>query len=300
MTPADSKDWLFAAVALTTAATHPGVAAEGPKVGVVTGAVSSTRGVSGAPTNTTAVVLGDGVQAGETLRTGPNGIIHILFLDQSSVTLGPGSSLTLDSFSHDPSTRSGKIAMTLHEGSLRVVGGMNSKSNETEVRTAGGTVGILGGISIVESRGQSTSATFLFGQQMRVTDQSGATQTVLRPGFSVTSSQNGVGSPQSAPPQQLSSLTSRFEGTTGQGGGAPASAAPPSAPSAPQAPLIATSDRPAGQGVPTSGLAQDRLSNPNSALVGAAMGSSRPDAVADVDSAPPINAVRTTPPVATS
>ncbi|CCG41162.1 FecR family protein [Magnetospirillum molischianum] len=292
MAPADPKDWLFAAVALTTAATAAPAMAEGQTAGVVTGAVASTRVLGGGPTDVAAVVLGDAVQAGEELRTGPNGIIHVLFLDQSSVTLGPDSRLTVDLFSHDAATRSGKIGMTLHGGSVRVVGGMNSKVNETEVRTAGGTVGILGGISIVESQGPGTVATFLFGQQMRLTDQNGQTETLLRPGFSLTSTQNGVQAPQVMPPQQLSSLTRSFESGRGDSASGPQSTPAPT----PSAPLIATSDRPPGEASP----AQDRLGNPGSALVGAAMGSSRPGVAAGSDGAPPVNAVRTTPPVATS
>lgn len=302
MAPADSTDWMFAALALTTAVTSTASAAEGPQAGVVTGALASTRAVSGAPTNTTGVVLGDAVRAGEEFRTGPEGIIHILFLDQSSITLGPNSVLILDAFSHDEASRSGKIAMTLREGSVRVVGGANSKGNETEVRTPDSTVGILGGISVVETGGQQTSATFLFGQQMRMSGQGGNSQTVLRPGFSVSSSNNQVGSPQRTSPQQLSSLTGRFEAGGRQGGGvnAPLTPSSPSSPSTPSSPLISVSDRPGGQSSPPTSLAPDRLSSPNSSLVGSAMSRNRADTVSAIDTPPPVNNVRTLPPVVVS
>jgi len=291
---------MFAALALTTVVTSTTASAtEGPQAGVVTGALASTRAVTGAPTNTTAVVLGDAVRAGEELRTGPDGIIHILFLDQSSITLGPNSVLVLDTFTHDAASRSGKIAMTLREGSVRVVGGANSKGNETEVRTPDTTVGILGGISIVEAGGQQTNATFLFGQSMRVSN-GGDTQTVSRPGFSVSSTPNQVGSPQWTPPQQLSSLTGRFEAGGPQGGGGNSQQPPPAQPNSPTGPLISVSDRPGGQSHPPTSLAPDRLSNPTSSLVGNAMSRNRSDTVSVLDTPPPVNNVRTQPPVVTS
>lgn len=303
MAPADSTDWIFAALALTTAVTSTASAMEGPQAGVVTGALASTRAVTGAPTDTTAVVLGDAVRAGEELRTGPDGIIHILFLDQSSITLGPNSTLVLDTFTHDEASRSGKIAMTLHSGSVRVVGGANSKVSETEVRTPDATIGILGGISIVETGGQQTSATFLFGQSMRVSN-GGESQTITRPGFSVSSSARQIGSPERTPPQQLSSLTGRFEAGGPLGGGTPstqpASSPPSSPPSSPTAPLISVSDRPIGQSSPPTSLAPDRLSSPTSSLVSGAMSRSRPDTVSALDTPPPVNTVRTQPPVVSS
>ncbi|GAA0585233.1 FecR domain-containing protein [Caenispirillum bisanense] len=274
---------------------------EGSQAGVVTGALASTRAVTGAPTDTTAVVLGDAVRAGEELRTGPDGVIHILFMDQSSITLGPNSVLVLDTFTHDEASRSGKIAMTLHGGSVRVVGGANSKVNETVVRTPDATIGILGGISIVETGGQQTSATFLFGQSMRVSNGSGS-ETVTRPGFSVSSTSNQVTSPQRTPPQQLSSLTGRFEagGPSAAGGsGSTATQVPPPPPPPPNQ-LISVSDRPGGQSSPPTSLAPDRLSSPTSALVGGAMARSRPDTVSALDTPPPVNTVRTQPPVVTS
>ncbi|AWK89633.1 FecR family protein [Azospirillum thermophilum] len=298
MAPADSKDWLFAVAALTTVATST-AAADSSRAGVVTGAVASTRSIAG---SATAVALGDAVRAGEELRTGPDGIIHILFLDQSSITLGPDSSLSIDVFNHDEASRSGKIAMTLNTGSVRVVGGLNSKGHETEVRTPSATVGILGGISIVETNGQNTSSTFLFGQEMRMTNTSGNSQTVLRPGFSISGSIDRISSAERRSPQQLSSLASRFE--AGPPPGAPAGTPEPSVagsqPGPGAAPLVSTSDRPTGTDNPGSTLAEDRLGNPASSLVGAAMSNNRPDVINSSDTPPPVNNVRTVPPTVTS
>lgn len=297
MTPADSKDWFFAAVALTTAASAPALAVEEQKAGVVTGTVSTTRVTSGALAERGGVVLGDNVRAGEEFRTGPDGIIHILFLDQSSITLGPNSRLSIDVFSHDAATRTGKIRMSLYGGSVRVVGGMNSKSNETEVQTPGGVVGISGGISIVESQGSATSATFLFGQSMRVNGANGDSVTVMRPGFTVTTGPSGVSSPTKTDSRQLAVVTGRFETRApAPAAGAIPDARPPVAPPAASPNPIAT----AGQAALPSTMAPDRLSNPSSTLVGAAMGRSQPNVVTVTDNPPPVTTVRTLPPVAAS
>ncbi len=298
MAPADSKDWFFAVAALTTVTTSTAVA-DDFKAGVVTGAVASTRSIAG---SATAVVLGDAVRPGEELRTGADGIIHILFLDQSSITLGPDSSLSIDAFSHDETSRSGKIALTLNTGSVRVVGGLNSKGHETEVRTPSATVGILGGISIVETNGQNTSSTFLFGQEMRMTNTSGNSQTVLRPGFTISGSTDRISSAERRSPQQLSSLAGRFEAgpqpSLSARTPAPSVAGTPSVPAG--TPLVSTSDRPTGTNNAASTLAGDRLSNPASALVGAAMSNDRPDVINSTDTPPPVNNVRTVPPTVTS
>lgn len=275
MAPADSKDWLFAAVALTSAVTTPAVAAPSDQAGVVTGVLSSTRAAPSGQTNNTTVVLGDVVRAGEAFHTGPDGVIHILFLDQSSITLAPNSSLTVEKFTHDPQTRSGKIDLLLTTGNVRVVGGLNSKTNPTQIRTPDAKVEILGGISLVSTSNSGTQSTFLFGQQMRVSNPSG-TQTVTRPGFSVSSGNGGPSSPQRLSPQQLSQMTNALQSPPSTNAGANP---PPQAP-APGGPLIATSDVRGGQqsGAPAA-IAGDRLNSSNSTLVGAVMSNNRPDAI---------------------
>jgi hypothetical protein len=300
MTPADSTDWLFAAVALTTAATSSASvsAAEAVRAGVVTGAISTTRVFEQAPTNKADVVLGDSVRAGEEFQTGSEGVIHILFLDQSSVTLGPNSRLTLNSFSHDPVTRSGKIDMSLHEGAVRIVGGLNSKTNETVVHTADGEVGILGGISMVQTNDGTTTGTFLFGSKMRVQSNGGQTNTINRPGFSSTFSGNQVGGPQKAQPNQLQAMNNQFSTTQPTGGGTQTSTTP-SGPTS--GPLISTVDRPDGVTSPEGTLAGDRLSNPNSSLVRSGMTGSRPDSTFGENSSITIpNLIRTQPTAFTS
>ncbi|TAD88600.1 MAG: hypothetical protein EAZ99_12970 [Alphaproteobacteria bacterium] len=290
MAPADSKDWLFAAVALTSAmTTTPMAASASDQAGVVTGVLASTQANPADQTNQVSVVLGDVVRVGASFRTGPEGVIHILFLDQSSITIGPDSVLSVDQFTHDPQSRSGQIGLMLSAGSVRVVGGLNSKTNPTRIRTSDATVEILGGITMVQSTPTQTTATFLFGQQMSVSGSNGSTQSVVRPGFSVSTNNGGPTSPQRIPPQQLTQISSRFEANPGPGN----TGSPVSTPG-PTTPLIATSDRGSNQPASSpSAIANDRLSSSTSTLVGSTISSTRSDSIGTTERQTLATTVRT-------
>ncbi len=251
MTPPISKDWWMAAA--LTGATLPGAFAQTastPQAGVVSAITASAP----ATANRKTVVVGDSVQPGETLRTGPDGQLHVLFLDQSAVTLGADSEMVIETFSYDPATKQGQIRLRLNQGLLRVVGGHISKTTATEVATSQGKVEISGGISVIESRPNGTSATFLFGQQMRATDNTGNTQTITRPGFGSSIGSQGVSTPSRTSPQQLTAQLQQLEtrpGGSNQGNPNPAPA--------PAGQLLSTGNMPGGASNPGGTLAHDRL-----------------------------------------
>ena len=147
MTPPISKDWWIAAA--LTGATLPGAHAQtAPAPGA--GVVSAITASAPATVNKRTVVVGDSVQPGETLRSGPNGQLHVLFLDQSSVTMGPDTELVIDTFNYDAATRQGAIKLRLNQGLVRVVGGHISKNTATAIITDVGRVEIRGGITVVQ------------------------------------------------------------------------------------------------------------------------------------------------------
>lgn len=153
---------------------------------------------------------------GQKLTTGANETMHVLFSDQSAITVGPNSEVVIAEYRYDTQSKDGNILIDLSKGLLRVVGGFISKKSETQVRTSTATIGIRGGIAIIRNEGNSGSATFLFGQQMRATDNNGNGQTITRPGFGSSFGSGGVSSPQRVPP---TSLTSFFQTGGGGGGG---------------------------------------------------------------------------------
>ncbi len=256
MTPPISKDWWLAA-ALSTAtvsATVPAALAQTPAAGVGSGVVTAVAPGGQVTRNDEVVVVGSSIVPGQRLRTNATGVLHVLFMDQSALTLGPDAELSIDEFSFDPATRQGKIRLGLNKGVLRVVGGQISKNTATAIKTPQGTVEILGGITMVETDGQNTSATFLFGQQMRMTDNNGNTQTITRAGFGVDLSSSGFKEPRRIPANELGQQLSRLESrpNTGNPGTQQPGGAPPGQ-------LLSTGNAPGG--VPGATLANDRLKN---------------------------------------
>jgi hypothetical protein len=125
--------------------------------------------------------IGIDVQANELITTSANDRAHLVFLDGSSLTVGPNAQLTIDKFVFDPNTKTGELAINASKGVLRLVGGKISKSAPITITTPSSTIGIRGGISIHDVSQQKTDSTFVFGKDMTV-KAGGQTQTATRPG----------------------------------------------------------------------------------------------------------------------
>ena len=121
----------------------------------------------------------------------------MMLLDGTAFSVGPNSSVVLDKFIYNPETAEGSLEVTAR-GLLRIVGGKVTKKQPALIRTNSATVGIRGGIGIVQTNGPQTNATFLYGTEMTVTpncvdldtfgDQCSPdfATTVTEPGFSVS------------------------------------------------------------------------------------------------------------------
>ena len=107
-----------------------------------------------------------------------------MFLDGSSLTVGPDARLTIDRFVFDPNTKKGELAINASKGVLRLVGGKISKTNAITITTPSSTIGIRGGITIVSVTQVQTIANFVFGSSMTVT-AAGQTQTATRAGSQI-------------------------------------------------------------------------------------------------------------------
>ena len=256
MTPPISKDWWLAAALSTatvpaTMAQTPAAAGAANRTGVVT-AVAPGGKVTG---NDDLMVVGSSIVPGQRLRTDAGGPMHVLFMDQSALTLGPDAELTIDEFTFDPGTRQGRIRLGLVKGVVRVVGGQISKNTATTITTAHGKIEILGGITVVETNGSNTSGTFLFGQGMQVTDNSGNTQTVTRAGFGASIVGNTITLPTRTPVNELNRMLQRLESSP------PAGNTASNPPPAPPGQLLSTGNTPGGANNPGATLANDRLKN---------------------------------------
>ena len=289
MPPIDINEWWLAAAAAAAAGIVPASATAATEIGAQVGVVTSVRAGVVSATNERVVYIGNAVAFGERFRTDSTGIIHILFMDQSSMTLGPNSELVIDQFSFQPKEQRGNIAVNLIKGSLRVVGGFISKltspkgTNSALIRTATATIGIRGGISVIDAQPGQTQGTFLFGEHMDVmppdstggvggtgllggnggtggvggtagvvgsgpgTDSPfGGGARVTRPGFSVIANNGGIGNPFRLSPNDMAALTARFENR--QGNRTPSGGS-----------LISTNDRPGGLNAPGTLIAPNRV-----------------------------------------
>jgi hypothetical protein len=250
--PIDINEWWLAAAAATSVLAPVASAQAATQPGTQVGIATAVRPGVVTATNDRVVYIGNAVTYGERFKTDSSGVIHILFMDQSSMTLGPNSELVIDEFVFNSESRRGNIAVNLVKGALRVVGGFISKFNNPQgfsaarVQTATATIGIRGGISLIEHNGDQGSAHFLFGQQMQVLGSGGLSQTVTRPGFGISFGPNGsLGNPFRTPPGVLNNLMLQFGSGGPQPGGAP------------NGPLISTNGRSIG-GTPNTNLAPDR------------------------------------------
>jgi len=130
--------------------------------------------------------VGLDVFANERITTTANDRAQLLFVDGSTLSIGPNSELTLDRYFFDPAKSTGTIAISAGRGVLRLVGGAITKDNEATIRTPSGTIGIRGGITIVEITGPTqTNAYFVFGRGMRG-DSEGRDETATRPSSAIT------------------------------------------------------------------------------------------------------------------
>src|SRR5882757_6880434 len=211
---------LCAALMGTTALSLVGPAQAQSKVGVTSATDGDPLGKPPAD-NERIMRIGIDVQANEVVTTHGNDRAHLVFLDGTSLTVGPNAQLTIDKFVYDPNSKTGELAITATQGVFRLVGGKISKTNAITVTTPSGTIGIRGGITIFNVSQGRTTANFIFGNNMTVTNQ-GQSQNVTRPGSQVIVNTGAAPSPPSLlPPGGLTALVGQLEGgssSTSSGG----------------------------------------------------------------------------------
>ena len=161
--------------------------------------------------------VGVDVQANETITTKANDRAHLMFLDGTSLTVGPDASLVIDKFVYDPNSKTGDLAITASKGVFRLVGGKISKKNAIVVNTPSDTIGIRGGIAMLDVNQAKTRSIFIFGFSMTI-GANGRIETITRPGTEVTTSFGGLpGRPALLTRGQLTALLGQFEGSKKSG-----------------------------------------------------------------------------------
>lgn len=141
--------------------------------------------------------LGLDVARNEHIVTSKSGLTQLLFNDGSTLSLGPDADVTIDEFVYNPQTGTGKMALTLGKGVMRLVGGQIANSSDVSIKTPAATIGIRGAIGgvAVDPDGKST-AYLAYGNHLSVAGQSGPPQVVTHGNFAV---QVVPGQPASSP-----------------------------------------------------------------------------------------------------
>ena len=183
--------------------------------GANVGVVSVVEGEPvGKPTTGTerTLYVGLDMTADEKVTTKDNDRAHLVFLDGTSLTVGPNSNVVIDKFVYDPNTKTGEMALNVSRGTLRFVGGVISKKSEVKITTPLASMGIRGGILTVGvAPNGSTIANFLYGTWFSMTSQ-GVTRTTDRPGQQITVAPGAPPTPPvPIPPGSFTSYVASFE-----------------------------------------------------------------------------------------
>lgn len=195
----------------------PAMAAK-PEIGV---AAAVRPAATGTPPGLEERILHVGldVVANERIETKRSGQTHLLFRDGSTLTIGPNSSLILDTFVFDAQTRTGELIVSASKGLFRFVGGRISKTRPVLIKTPSSVIGIRGGVALVRigEEGQSggvptsVSVTMLYGDEVTMT-AGGSTKRMTRPGSTIVQRFDGaIEDPQPASQAELNGMLSEFE-----------------------------------------------------------------------------------------
>jgi hypothetical protein len=76
------------------------------------------------------LTIGSDVVHNEHIHTDAAGSVQLLFVDETAMSIGPNSDVTIDEYVFDPNTNTGRMAVTVGKGVMRFVGGQVSHSGE--------------------------------------------------------------------------------------------------------------------------------------------------------------------------
>ena len=102
---------------------------------------------------------------GDTVVSNNNSNAQILFLDQTILTLGEDTELTIDEFIYDPNSHDGSFVSNVKSGTVKFITGQISKKNpeNLEVKFPSGTLGARGTEFVVLAENKNESTVVLLG-----------------------------------------------------------------------------------------------------------------------------------------
>jgi len=108
---------------------------------------------------------GSKIYFGDTILVKAQSNAQILLLDETALTVGEKSELTIDEFIYDPETKIGKIVSNIKIGTVRIVTGEISKKNpdNLEVNIPTGSIGARGTEFVIVTESDEKSTVVLLG-----------------------------------------------------------------------------------------------------------------------------------------
>ena len=102
---------------------------------------------------------------GDTIVSKKNANAQILFIDQTVLTLGEDTEMTIDEFIYDPKNNEGSFVSSVKSGTVKFITGQISKNNpeDLEVKVPAGTLGARGTEFVVLAEKNNQSTVVLLG-----------------------------------------------------------------------------------------------------------------------------------------
>ena len=115
--------------------------------------------------NNKKLLTGSKIYFGDTIIVKAQSNAQILLLDETALTIGEKSELTIDDFVYDPQSKVGKIVSNIKIGTVRVITGEISKQNpdNLEVNVPTGSIGARGTEFVVVTESDEKSTVVLLG-----------------------------------------------------------------------------------------------------------------------------------------
>ena len=135
------KRLLLATAAALTMGGSTAIAAE--QIGTTSAVRNKATGTLGAQVRT--LRTGVGIFQKERIDTSQASTAQLMFNDETSLTIGPNSTVTLDEYVYDPNKNAGKAVVRGHQGSVSLhLGSVDPKSYQIKLPV--GTLGVRGTI----------------------------------------------------------------------------------------------------------------------------------------------------------
>lgn len=115
--------------------------------------------------NNEKLTTGSKIYFGDTIVVKAQSNAQILLLDETALTVGEKSEITIDEFIYDPQSKVGKIVSNIKIGTVRIITGEISKKNpdNLEVNVPTGSVGARGTEFVVVTESDEKSTVVLLG-----------------------------------------------------------------------------------------------------------------------------------------